>query len=120
MISSACVLQIIALIIILGLSFLLAVSTCIRSRQKPYYKSVFQAYVEQETTAMLEEKLHEKAVERARLLSESVLRSVHSPHENSGQEEGHIQYQPLTETDENMWRKISHPAFHLLGVRTHS
>lgn len=113
-------LQIIALIIILGLSFLLAVSTAIRSRWKPYYRSVFEAYVEQETTAMLEEKLHVKAVERAKLLSESVLHCVDTRPENSGQEEGHIQYQPLTVTGENMWRKISHPAFHLLGVRIHS
>lgn len=120
MISSACVLQIFALIIILGLSFLLAVSTFIRSRWKPYYKSVFEAYVEQETTAMLEEKLHEKAVERAKLLSESALRCVHSRYETNREEEGHIQYQPLTETEENMWRKVSHPAFHLLGVKIHS
>ncbi|XP_017325373.1 uncharacterized protein LOC108266494 [Ictalurus punctatus] len=112
--------RIIALIIILGLSFLLVVSTAITSRWKPYYKSVFEAYVEQETAAKLEEKLHERAVERAKLLSESALRCVHSQHENSGQGEGHIQYQPLTETDENMWRRISHPAFHLLGVRIHS
>lgn len=93
------------------------VNTFVRSRWKPYYKSVFEAYVEQETTVMLEEKLHEKAVERAKLLSESALRCVHAHHENSGQEDGHIQYQPLMETEENMWRKISHPAFHLLGVK---
>lgn len=116
MISSACLLQIIALIIILGLSFLLAVRTVIMSRWKPYYKLVFEAYVEQETTAMLDEKLHEQAVERAQLLSDSVLRCVHGRHENSGQGEGHVQYQPLTETEENMWRNISHPAFHLQGV----
>ncbi|MCJ8732401.1 hypothetical protein PDJAM_G00210910 [Pangasius djambal] len=112
--------RIIALIIILGLSFLLVVSTSIMSRWKPYYKSVFEAYVEQETAAMLEEKLHEQAMERAKVLSESVLRCVHSRQENSGQGEGHIQYQLLTETEENTWREISHPAFHLLGLRIHS
>lgn len=88
------------------------------SKWKPYYKSVFEAYVEQEMTATLDEKLHEQAMERAKLLSESVLHYVHSQHENNGQ--GHIQYQSLTETEENMWRRISHPAFHLLGVRIHS
>ncbi|KAG7331321.1 hypothetical protein KOW79_005290 [Hemibagrus wyckioides] len=112
--------RIIALVIILGLSFLLVVNTAIMTRWKPYYKSVFEAYVEQETEATLDGKLHEQAVERAKLLSESVLHCVHSQHENNRQEEGHIQYQPLTETEENMWRRISHPAFHLLGVRIHS
>lgn len=76
--------------------------------------------MEQETTAMLEEKLHEQAVERAKLLSESVLHGVHSQHENCGLEDGYIRYQALVETEENMWRKMSHPAFHLLGVRIHS
>ncbi|GAA6094682.1 uncharacterized protein LOC113654159 isoform X1 [Tachysurus ichikawai] len=109
--------RIIALIILLGLSFLLVVSTSIISRWKPYYKSVFEAYMEQEMTATLDEKLHEQAMERAKLLSETVLHCVHSQRENSRQAEGHIQYQPLTETEENMWRRISHPAFHLLGVR---
>lgn len=112
--------RIIALFIILALSFLLVVGTAIMSRWKPYYKSVFEAYVEQETTAMLDEKLHEQAVERAKLLSESVLECAHSQHENGRGAEGHVQYQPLTETEENMWRRISHPAFHLLGEKPHS
>ncbi|KAI5621329.1 hypothetical protein C0J50_19264 [Silurus asotus] len=112
--------RIIALLIILGLSILLVLSASFTSKSKPYYKLVFEAFVEQETTAMLEEKLHEQAMKKAKLLSESALRCIHSQHENNGQEEGHFYYQPLTETEEDMWRTISDPAFHLLGVQIHS
>ncbi|XP_062862761.1 uncharacterized protein LOC134324754 [Trichomycterus rosablanca] len=112
--------RIIGLFFILGFSFLLTVSSFIRIRWKPYYRSLFEVYLEQETVAMLEEKLHQQAVEKAKVLSEHVSHCVQNQHENNDQGDGHhCQYQLLTQTEENMWRTISHPAFHLLGVRIH-
>lgn len=76
--------------------------------------------MEQETSAILEEKLQEQAVERAKLISENVLRYIQSQPVSIVQgETGHVQYQPLEAAEENVWRTISHPAFHLVGLRTH-
>lgn len=115
--------RIIGLFLILGFFFLLTVSSFIKMWQKPYYKALFELYVKQETAAILEEKLHDQAVEQAKLLSESVLHCVQSQHAiNMGAGDGagvHGQYHPLTESEENMWRTISHPAFHLHEIRTH-
>ncbi|XP_072541252.1 uncharacterized protein [Salminus brasiliensis] len=112
--------RIIGLILILGLSLLLTVSSALKTRWKPYYRSLFEVYVERETSAMLEEKLQEQAVERAKLVSENVLRYVQSQPVNSGQGDArHIQYEPLGAAEENVWRTISHPTFHLEGARTH-
>lgn len=45
------------------------------ARLKPYYKSLDEVYVERETSAILEDKLREKAVERAKHVSEHSLRN---------------------------------------------
>ncbi|KAL7865736.1 hypothetical protein SRHO_G00109830 [Serrasalmus rhombeus] len=112
--------RIIGLILILGFSLLLTVSSSLMTRWKPYYKSLFEVYVEQETAAMLEEKLQEQAVQRAKLLSENVLRYIQSQPVSSMQ--GDVcqgQYQPLAAAEEDVWRTVSHPAFHLVGWKTH-
>ncbi|KAI4898118.1 hypothetical protein NFI96_015377 [Prochilodus magdalenae] len=112
--------RIIGLILILGLSLLLTVSSSLMTRWKPYYKSLFEVYVEQETSAMLEEKLKEQAVERAKLVSENVLRHIQSQPVSSAHEDAHHgRYQPLDAKERDVWRTVSHPAFHLVGGKTH-
>ncbi|XP_007251715.3 uncharacterized protein LOC103037945 [Astyanax mexicanus] len=113
--------RIIGLILILGLSLLLTVISSLKTCWKPYYKSLYEVYVEQETSAMLEEKLREQAVERAKLITENAIKNIQNQPVSSGQGDArHVQYQPIGVADENVWRTISHPTFHLMGVRTHS
>ncbi|KTG44986.1 hypothetical protein cypCar_00001687 [Cyprinus carpio] len=106
--------RVIGLILILGLSFLLTISSSLMTRWKPYYKSLYEVYVERETSAILEDKLHEKAVERAKQVSEHSLRNVQNPHTNMTQSDArHVQYQQLGNAEEDMWHKISDPTLHL-------
>lgn len=86
------------------------------TRWKPYYKSLFEVYLEQETSAILEDKLHEKAVERAKCISENSLRNIQNQHVNTTQGDGqHVQYVQLGNTEEDVWHNISNPALHLTG-----
>ncbi|TRY93764.1 hypothetical protein DNTS_023455 [Danionella cerebrum] len=102
--------RVIGLLLILGLSFLLSVSVCLKSRWKPYYKSLYETQLEWETAALLEDKLHEKAVERAKHVIEHSLQSESTLCVNT---DGAARYQRLGNAEEDVWHKISDPAFHL-------
>ncbi|XP_043104182.1 uncharacterized protein LOC122351281 [Puntigrus tetrazona] len=108
--------RVIGLILILGLSFLLTISSSLMTRWKPYYKSLYEVYVERETSAILEEKLHEKAVERAKDVSEHSLRNFQNAHIDTPGDAHQVQYQPLGSTEEDVWHKISDPALHLMEL----
>lgn len=84
------------------------------TRWKPYYKSLFEVYVEQETSAILEERLHEKAVERAKYVAGHSLRNIKNQHVNTTQgDTPHVQYQQFGNAEEDLWHHISNPALHL-------
>lgn len=86
------------------------------ARWKPYYKWLYEVYVERETSAMLEDKLHEQAVERAKHVSERSLRSFQDPHMDIQGDAHHLQYQQLGNAEEDVWHKISDPALHLMEL----
>lgn len=79
------------------------------TRWKPYYKSLYEVYVERETSAILEDKLHEQAVERAKHVSERSLRNIQG-------DAHHVQYQQLRNAEEDVWHTISDPALHLMEL----
>lgn len=84
------------------------------TRWKPYYKSLYEVYLERETSAILEERLHEKAVDRAKHVSEISLRNFQNPHMNTTQDDAcHVQYQQLGNNEKDVWHQISDPALHL-------
>lgn len=84
------------------------------TRWKPYYKSLYEVYLERETSAILEERLHEKAVDRAKHVSEISLRNIQNPHMNTTQGDArHVQYQPIGNTEKDLWHQVSDPALHL-------
>ncbi len=70
--------------------------------------------MERETSAVLEDKLHEQAVERAKDIIERSLRSFQNPHMDI-QSDAH-QYQPLESAEEDVWQQISDPALHLMEL----
>ncbi|KAI7809101.1 hypothetical protein IRJ41_025843 [Triplophysa rosa] len=108
--------RVIGLILILGLSFALMINSSLMTRWKPYYKSLFEVYLEQETSAILEDRLHEKAAERAKCITERSLRNIQNQHVNTTQSDGqHVHYQQLENTEEDIWHHISNPALHLIG-----
>ncbi len=72
--------------------------------------------MERETSAILEDKLHEQAVERAKHVSERSLRNVQNPHMIIQSDAHHVQYQQFRNAEEDVWHTISDPALHLMEL----